>query len=255
MPYPHGLFCWADVAVPNMAAGVDFYTAIFGWAAAETDAGSMPYTMFTRDRIPVAGMGLLTVEQRRAGWAPDWTSYISVDDVDPIATKAQELGASLLMEPFDVPAAGRMFYASDPLGAVVGFWEAGEHAGAGVFNEPGAMCWNELACWDVEAAIDFYTNLVGWKSDTQAHEGFEYTSIAVGDRLNGGIYDMTGILDDVPPHWSTWFAVDSADAAMIRLTELGGVVVREAPNAAFGKGAIVRDPQGAPFGIMELASP
>jgi predicted enzyme related to lactoylglutathione lyase len=42
---------------------------------------------------------------------------------------------------------------------------------------------------------------------------------------------------------------------MIRLTELGGVVVREAPNAAFGKGAIVCDPQGAPFGIMELASP
>jgi hypothetical protein len=117
------------------------------------------------------------------------------------------------------------------------------------------MCWNELACWDVEAAIDFYANLVGWKSDTQLHEGFEYTSVAVDDRLIGGIYAMTGILDDVPPHWSTWFAVDSADAAMIRLTELGGVVVREAPHALFGKGAIVRDPLGAPFGIRELAPP
>ena len=32
------------------------------------------------------------------------------------------------------PDAGRMFLAIDPVGAAIGFWQAGEHADAGVFN-------------------------------------------------------------------------------------------------------------------------
>lgn len=255
MTHPHGLFCWADVAVPDMTAGARFYTEMFGWDAVDTDAGSLPYTMFTRDGQLVAGMGLLTAEQQRAGWGPVWASYVSVDGLDPIALKAQELGASLLMEPFDLPAVGRMVHASDPVGAMVGFWEPGGHDGAGVFNTPGAMCWNELACHDVEAAVVFYTALLGWKTDTHDQDGLEYTTVAVGDRLNGGIYDMTGVLDDAPPHWSTWFAVEDADAALIRLTELGGAVVRDTSDSAIGRSAMVSDPQGASFGIMQLTPP
>lgn len=254
MAYPHGLFCWADVSVPDISAGTDFYAAIFGWDSQDTDAGSVPYTMFMQDGLPIAGMGQLTAEQRRAGWPPIWSSYILVDDVDPIAARAAELGASLLMDPFTVHGSGRMFFAADPVGAVIGFWEAGEHGGAGVFNQTGAMCWNELACRDTEAATDFYTALLGWKSDTLTIDGNEYTTVLVGDRPNGGIYHMGGALEDSAPHWFVWFGVDDTDASVARLSELGGGIVRAPYDAPFGRAAMVSDPQGASFGIVEMSS-
>lgn len=31
MGYPHGLISWADLSVPDPAAGSSFYAALFGW--------------------------------------------------------------------------------------------------------------------------------------------------------------------------------------------------------------------------------
>jgi predicted enzyme related to lactoylglutathione lyase len=254
MGYPNGLFGWADVAVPDTAAGRDFYTSLFGWdAAAGSDDASMPYTIFSNQDGPVAGMGPLTTEQQKAGQPPVWSSYVMVDDADATAAKATSLGATLLMEPFDVPNAGRMFFAIDPVGAVIGFWQAGEFGGAGVFNEPGAMSWNELACRDVPAAKEFYSALLGWTTDTQDHDGFTYTTVSVGDRLNGGIYDMTGLLpDEVPAHWFVWFAVSDTDAAAIKASDLGASIIREPWDTMFGRMAVIQGPQGPTFGIVTI---
>lgn len=252
MAYPHGLFCWADVSVPDVVAGAGFYSALFGWDAKETDGGSVPYTMFTRDGLAIAGIGPLTTEQQRAGWPPIWSSYVLVEDVEPIAARAGELGASLLMDPFTVQGAGRMFVASDPVGAVIGFWEAGEHGGAGVFNQAGAMCWNELACRDVEAAGEFYTALLDWKTETLTFGGIDYTTVLVGDRPNGGIYHMGGDLEDSPPHWFVWYGVDNIDASAALVSRLGGEIDRAPYDAPFGRAAMVSDPQGASFGILQI---
>ena len=252
MGYPPGLFCWADVAVPDAPAGAEFYSAVFGWDAKETDGGILPYTMFVQGGLPIAGMGVLTAEQQRAGWSPIWSSYVLVEDADLIASQAAALGASLLMDPFPVPGSGRMFFASDPVGAVIGFWEAGEHAGAGVFNRAGAMCWNELACRDVEAATDFYTALLGWKTDTITIGGAEYTTVLVGDRPNGGIYRMGDDLEDLPPAWFVWFGVETTDRSAAQVIDLGGEVIRPPYDGPFGRAALVSDPQGAVFGMMQV---
>jgi predicted enzyme related to lactoylglutathione lyase len=144
-----------------------------------------------------------------------------------------------------------MFFAVDPVGAAIGFWQAGQHPGAGVFNVPGAMSWNELGCRDVETAKAFYTDLLGWGIDTQDHGGFIYTVVSVGDRLNGGIYDITGILpDDIPAHWFVWFTVDGTDEAVERARSLGAAIQREPWDTMFGRMAVVSDPQGPTFGVV-----
>jgi uncharacterized protein len=52
------------------------------------------------------------------------------------------------MEPRDTGAPlanpGRGALLSDPQGAAVGLRQAGEHFGAGLVNDPGAMSWNHL---------------------------------------------------------------------------------------------------------------
>jgi predicted enzyme related to lactoylglutathione lyase len=254
MGYPHGLLSWADVAVPDMGQGAEFYSGLFGWEAVPSGPGdSMPYTMFMLDGQPIAGMGPLGPEATEAGRPPVWSSYITVDDIDATATKAKELGAVLLMEPMQITNAGSMFVAIDPVGAAISFWQPGGHAGAGVFNVPGAMSWNELACRDVEAAKAFYTELLGWGIDFQQHGDLTYTVVKVGDRVNGGIYDMTGMLpDEVPAHWFVWFTVDGTEAALERVLTLGGSLLREPWDSPFGRMAVVADPQGPAFGLITM---
>ena len=100
MGYPHGLISWADVAVPDMDRGAEFYSALFGWEAVPSGPGdSMPYTMFMLDGQAVAGIGPLTPSDVEAGQSPTWSSYVMVDDVEATAAKAKELGAMLLMDP------------------------------------------------------------------------------------------------------------------------------------------------------------
>ena len=52
--------------------------------------------------------------------------------------------ARSLMEPMDVFDAGRMAFFAHPAGGMFGAWEAGEHTGAQLVNEPVSLAWNTL---------------------------------------------------------------------------------------------------------------
>lgn len=255
MAHRHGLFAWTDVAVPDTGAGQAFYTEVFGWRAADVLAPeSVPYTMFQSDGKNVAGMGPLLPEQEEQGVPPVWSSYVAVDDVDSIAVTAAELGANVLMPPTDIMSAGRMAYLQDPTGAGIGFWQAGEHRGADVFDQPGAMCWNELATRDVDSAGGFYADLLPWTLNQEHFDGFTYTTILLDGRPNGGMFAMgEGYPDEVPPHWITYFAVDDCDARVALAKAYGGKVLREPTDTPFGRMAALVDQQGAPFRIIELS--
>ena len=104
---------------------------------------------------------------------------------------------------------------------------------------------------DVDAAKEFYTKLLGWGIDAQQHDEFTYTVVTVGDRPNGGIYDMRGILPDgIPAHWFVWFAVDGTDEVAERARTLGATIEREPWDTMFGRMSVISDPQGPTFGIV-----
>jgi len=249
MGLAHGTVGWADVAVPDMAAGEAFYTGLFGWEASASQDESMPYTMFKKDGKAVAGMGQLSPDQQ----APAaWTPYVIVDDIDATHSRAKELGAHILMEPIQIFDAGSMFFALDPVGAAIGFWQSGEHDGAQVFNEVNTMVWNDLGCRDVPAATDFYTALLGWDTETMDMEGSPYTMFKVADRVNGGVSDISRVLpDEVPAHWLTWFRVGNAATVAARAAELGGSVMKQPTRTPIGMTAILTDPAGAVFAVIE----
>jgi predicted enzyme related to lactoylglutathione lyase len=145
---------------------------------------------------------------------------------------------------------------ADPTGAVFGVWESGQHKGAGLVNEPGALCWNECYTRDVDAAKKFYGAVFGWDAQPSGIEGMDYTIWNLGEDGIGGLMDMTGRLpDEVPPNWLATFAVEDADATVAKLKELGGSVNMEPMTLAIGRFAVVSDPHGAPFGVIALAEP
>nr|MDJ0791899.1 VOC family protein [Acidimicrobiia bacterium] len=241
------------VAVPDMEAGEAFYGAVFGWEANPGDGGeSMPYAMFTSDGKLVAGMGPLSADQIEAGQPPVWSCYIMVDDIDAVHARAVELGATPLMEPMQILDTGKMSFILDPTGAAVGFWQSGTHDGAEIFNVPGAVTWNELATTDTGDATAFYGELLGWESEAMEMDGGStYWTFSNAGRMNGGTYDMAGIVPDgTPSHWMTYFCVDDCDAVAARISEHGGAVLSEPTDFSMGRMAVVADPFGATFTIM-----
>lgn len=243
MEHPHGLFSWADVAVPDVEKGKAFYSDLFGWTAEDTEG----YALFRKDGKLVAGLGGL----QGNGQPPAWMSYVNVEDADAVAAKASDLGGVVLMDPMDVVTAGRMAVVADPAGAAIAFWEPRDHAGAELFNEPGSLAWNELATRDVDAAKGFYGELLPWDISEERFDGFVYNTILLDGNPNGGIFAMPDEMpDEVPSHWTAYLRVADTDAAVEKLRGLGGIVMGEPNDSPFGKVARVQDPFGAAFSII-----
>ena len=70
---------------------------------------------------------------------------LSEEDADKTAELIKSKGGMVFMDPFDVLDAGRMAIAADPGGAPFGLWQAKQHTGAELVNEPGSLSWNEPA--------------------------------------------------------------------------------------------------------------
>jgi predicted enzyme related to lactoylglutathione lyase len=128
---------------------------------------------------------------------PHWNNYVSVEDADVVARRAQELGGSVFAGPLDVLSAGRMAAISDPQGAMVIAWQPAELVGAEVVNEPGAMAWNDLLTSDVEAARTFYEALFGWRVDAVPESGGRYSVIRGADGSNCGMMPLPA--PGIPP--------------------------------------------------------
>jgi predicted enzyme related to lactoylglutathione lyase len=174
-----------------------------------------------------------------------WSSYVSVEDVEAVATRARELGATVVADPFDVSDSGRMAVLRDPAGAHVHLWQAGRHIGAGRVNEPGCMVWNELASPDVEASAEFYRQLLGWEAEVDATG---YATLRAGGAPNGGIRPLQG---EESPSWLVYFSTASCEEAVAHVRESGGGVIAGPLEATVGRIAVVRDPQGAILALYE----
>ena len=253
--YEHGTPCWVDVTSTDLDAALAFYEGLFGWESERTtqpEAGG--YTMFSlRDKYVAAAS-----PPQQEGIPSHWTTYLASDDVDDTAAKIREAGGTVFMDPFDVFDSGRMTVAQDPTGATFGVWQAKEHIGAQLANEPGTLIWNQCQTPDPVRAAEFYQAVFGYEVDEiQLNEtDTPFRVLKVGGRGVAGVREPVSQTSGGPPHWSTVFAVADADATVARARELGGDVLMEPldlPN--IGRIAVISDPTGAVFQVMASAGP
>ncbi len=248
-----GMFTWTDLNSPDVGAAKAFYSGLFGWESDEVPAGpDASYVMFKKGGKTVAGLGQQPSEM--SGMPAVWTSYVSVESVDDVAARVEELGGTVTMPPTEVMDAGRLALIQDPSGAVLGLWQDGNHTGAELFNEHGAMSWNELATRDLGAAKSFFEALLGWNIQTgDVGGGMMYSGIFLAeDHPNGGMIEMNDEWPaEIPPHWMTYFTVDDVDAAAAKVTDLGGSISVPPQEIPVGRFSVVNDPQGGVFTIYK----
>lgn len=247
---------FTDLATTDVAGAKAFYGAVFGWTFVDnpTDIGTV-YTMARQGDHDAAGIMEQPAEQVQMGIPPMWNTYVTVADVAESVGKVEGLGGSVHMPPMDVMDAGVMAVVADPTGAVLCLWQAKEGIGSEIVNEHGALTWNEVTTPDVAAAVAFYSGLFGWGTDTMdmGDQG-PYTVFMLGEDGVAGAQPPQ--MEGIPPHWGTVFAVDDCDAAAAAAAANGGTVVAGPFDMPpIGRGAVIADPAGAMFQIIQPAEP
>jgi uncharacterized protein len=248
--YSDGTPTWVDVSTPDIDATTEFYGGLFGWKAAETSDDFGGYIRYELDGEAVAGAGPLMAE----GQPIVWTSYFAVSDADAAATRIADAGGQAIAPPMDVMDLGRMGVFVDPAGAAFGIWQAGTFAGAGIVNEPGSLIWNEMLTRDVPAATSFYRQALGLTA--KASEGTEvpYTEFQVDGTTVAGMMDISGPQwpAEMPPQWVVYFDVADCDASCAKAEKLGGAVAVPPTDIPIGRFAVLTDPHGASFSVMQM---
>ena len=238
-----GTPCWIDYGAADLDAAKAFYTDILGWTYT---GGESEYGGYLTARIgDRAAAGL--APQMDPSDPPRWTTYMATDDADATAARISEAGGTIVVAPMDVGPMGRMVIAMDPQGNPFGLWQAGEHTGVTIHNEPGALAWNDAAVDDPDAAQAFYSAVFDYRFDPM--EGMEgYATFATDASPLGGI---GALQPGTPKGWTTCFSVSSTDSAVSAAEQAGGKVTMAAMDTEFGRFAVVEDPWGAAFSVMQ----
>ena len=121
--------------------------------------------------------------------------------------------------------------------------------------------WYELMTSDPAGAAAFYGAVVGWNIPSHGEAtagGVDYRMIMRSDGGNaGGVLALNAdmLAGGARPCWLGYLEVADVDAAIIAIKADGGAVQMPATDLPVGRIAMVSDPQGAPFYIMDPIPP
>lgn len=114
----------------------------------------------------------------------------------------------------------------------------------------GRFVWHELMTSDTDAAGDFYSNVVAWK--TQDSGMPSYTLWMAGGHRAAGLMalpEQDG--SATPPHWIIYIGTPDVEATAAAAERLGGRVLKPAADIpGVGRFAVLSDPQGAAFAVF-----
>ena len=247
---PIGAPCWIDLFTSDPDKSRSFYEQLFGWTSADAGEDYGGYINFQKDGILVAG-GMRNDGQ--SGMPDVWSVYLANDDAKATVDVAAANGGQVLVPAMDVGELGTMALVTDAGGAAIGIWQPGLHRGFGILGEPGSPAWFELLTRDYDASVEFYQQVFQWDTHLAGDtDEFRYSTLGEGESQLAGIMDASAFVPEgVPGQWSIYFGVEDADAALAKITEIGGSIVRPAEDTPYGRLAEAADPTGAHFKLIQ----
>lgn len=109
----------------------------------------------------------------------------------------------------------------------------------------GRFVWYELMTSDPDAAMAFYTDVIGWGTTPFEGAPMPYTMWTKGEQPVGGVLEMPAEAG-APPTWMAHVRVDDVDAVAVRVEELGGRILNGPESLEeVGRWVVFGDPQGA----------
>ncbi|MGH9209673.1 MAG: VOC family protein [Acidimicrobiales bacterium] len=253
---------WVDLGTAaGTTTAARFYCSLFGWRVVARHRpleDPVGYWVFQHGDKDVGGLA----PAKHA----TWTVYLAVTDVDAMARAVVDNGGEVLFGPMTLMDSGRMAVCADPQGATFTVWqadpdteaEANAEANADAMGDTTPTTRYQLACRDVEAAKRFYGSVFGWEArTTSVRGGTTYTEFFCPgfERSVAGMVEVSDHRnDDTSATWMVHFAVTDTDRVATLAAELGGAVSVapfDMPNV--GRIAVIDDPEGAAFSVLQAA--
>jgi predicted enzyme related to lactoylglutathione lyase len=250
----NGAITWVDLSTPDVSAAVSFYRELLGWAdVEESDTPMGKYYIGKVGERQVGG--LMAQSPEMAGTPPMWTTFVYADDIEATVVKVEELGGTILEKPFDIPGDAKVAVVADTSGAMFALFAGPVIEGEYFSRDIGGVSWVELLTRDPAAAEVFYAGLFGWKAETDDSGDTPYTLFKIGEEMVAGMMLMPELVPaEAPSHWAAYFTVADCSDAEAKVAELGGQVLTPTMAIDMGRFAVLADPQGATFHIMEYAA-
>lgn len=236
---------WFDLMTPDIEKARAFYKGIFGWDYEVNGPEAGHYSLAKVSGRNAAGMGSMPPG---APYPTAWTVYFNVDNADTAAETIKANGGNVMMGPMDVFEEGRMLIATDPAGAAFGVWQPKKHTGAQVKDVHGTMGWQECHSKDVNKSREFYARTFKLEPVKLPAPGMEYWTFNRGKEQVGGVMQET----QAPmSYWLAYFSVDNTDKAVTAVKTGGGKVMQDPMDTPYGRLAVVQDPFGAVFALVQ----
>lgn len=247
-----GKMVWADLVTPDLAAAEKFYGTLFGWTFRSIHAGNSDYAVAMLDGRPLAGL-LQKAVPSGSRHQSAWLTFLAASDVDGIKRSALAHGAKVVAADRSYPMRGEQCVLSDPEGAVFALLASSSGDPPDYLPAVGEWIWSSLHAKDAGAEAAFYQQLFNYdvfeapSDDGQVHlilSSDNYARVSANDLAQGSARRH--------PHWLNFVRVASAAEAAAKVRSLGGrVLVEPRADRHGGMLAVVADPAGAPFGLME----
>lgn len=247
-----GKLIFVELVTPDLAAAKQFYAGLFGWTFRDIQAGGTKYAEAFLDGRPVAGLIHKDVpvgEHRQ----PAWLSFFAVGNVDAAKKVALQNGAKVLFEPHNVPDRGQQAVFADPQGAVFAVLASSSGDPPDVLAIPGEWIWSSLITSDPDTGAAFYQKLFNYDVfELPASTGVQHLLLASDNYARASANTLPANRPRAHPHWLNYVRVDDAVKMTAKVVALGGrVLVEPRVDRHGGKVAVVADPLGAPFGLLE----
>ena len=226
----------ADIAVPEHERELRFYAK----ALTTGDAPLWREDLMNIQGTPIIGLGARSPEYD--SFPLQWMPHFQVSDVGASAASAVELGGQELMHGKGEDGQSQWAVLVDPKGAAFGVIPAvDEQAVATVATEgAGHISWLTLIAADVDAACNFYEQVVGWTKGSADVEG-GYEMQRPGGASAAAIHPAGGDNEGIPHAWLISLPVGDLEKSLRHVAEGGGEILKGSADTGH---AVIRDPVG-----------
>ena len=121
-------------------------------------------------------------------------------------------------------------------------------------KEVGTITWIDLTVENAEEIKNFYSRVVGWKSEPFDMGGYHDFTMNPPHSGNpaAGICHAKGTNTGLPPQWLIYITVDNVDKSAKQCVELGGKLIVEPKNMGeHSRFCVIEDPAGAVTALFE----
>jgi predicted enzyme related to lactoylglutathione lyase len=247
-----GKVVWADLVTPNLAAAEHFYGDLFGWTFQTIHTGDSDYAVALANGRPVGGLYQKAVPEGELRQSA-WLTFIAVRDIDGAKRTAVAGGGKVVADTRNYPARGRQAVLTDPEGATFAILASSSGDAPDLLAAPGEWIWSSLLSKDPGTEAAFYQKVFSYDVfDLASDDGLEHLILSSDDFARASANALPRDSARRRPHWLNFIRVSNTADTVAKVVQSGGrVLVEPHVDRHGGQVAVVADPAGAPFGLME----